>query len=97
MAVSGPWKASVEQRPFPASGHWYVVTDEEENGLGEFYGDDHETNVANLHMAAAAPDLFDALDAIQRLADGDDGIPPHVLIGLHHKARAALAKARGES
>jgi hypothetical protein len=53
----GPWTASVERRPLPARGHWYVVMDAEENGLGEFYGDDHEANCANLRMAASAPDL----------------------------------------
>lgn len=52
----GPWKANVEKRPAPATGFWYVIEDAEDNALGEFYGSDHDTNVANARLSAAAPD-----------------------------------------
>ena len=99
-----PWKASVEAKPAPARGHWYVVLDEEENGIGEFYGEDHETNAANLRIAATAPELCEVLAG---LVDGDlefNGESIVIRCGSHgeaiaraRKARAALAKARGET
>ena len=50
--------------------------------------------VANMHLIAAAPELFVALD--QLLDDmGNDGLS--VCQAAKDQAKAALAKARGES
>jgi hypothetical protein len=95
----GPWFASVERRTPTSSGYWYVVQDAEENGLGEFYGDDHEANVAHLNMAAAAPDMFKALRALSFAAQTTGGSAGRddALVAAIDKAAAALAKARGEA
>lgn len=55
---------------------------------------------ANAHLIAAAPDLYDAL--AEALADYDnwaaheDNYPHEHLVVWAEKARAAIAKARGE-
>lgn len=90
----GPWTASIEPKSFSSGGHWYVIIDDEENGLGEFYGDDHEANVANARMAAAAPELFQALEDI---VTGCTVLHPNHMPNAVKNARAALAKARGEA
>lgn len=90
-ACIGPWTASVEARPAPASGHWYVVMDADENGIGEFYGFDHDTNAANLRVAAAAPDLLEALEEAQLIVAN----MPNEDMFLA-KINAAIAKARGQ-
>ncbi len=87
-SANGPWNASIEEKPFAGAGHWYVVLDTEENGLGEFYGDDHEANVANVRMAAAALDLYEALGAA--MSDLDP------TMSSYQDAVAARAKASGE-
>lgn len=48
---------------------------------------------ANAYLKAAAPDLLAALEAIDLadLSHGDDAMQ-----FIHHTARAAIAKARGE-
>lgn len=54
-----------------------------------------EENVtANLHLVAAAPDLYEALKAIM-----DDVEPTEFALSSHIRdaARSALAKARGEA
>ncbi|MBY6111179.1 hypothetical protein KUV74_12325 [Halomonas sp. DP1Y21-3] len=64
---------------------------------------------ANAHLIAAAPELYEALEVFGRLADqldGDDEVERtpddewakfRLLAADYMKARAALAKARGES
>ena len=49
-----------------------------------------ENGMANAHLIAAAPDLYEALEAMLDECV-DDEFAPHVM-----DARAALAKARGE-
>ena len=49
-----------------------------------------ENGMANAHLVAAAPDLYEALEAMLDECV-DDEFAPHVM-----DARAALAKARGE-
>jgi hypothetical protein len=95
MTTSTMWTASIEAKPFAGGGHWYVVTDSDENGLGEFYGDDHEANVANLRLAAAAPDLYEALERM--FVEEMDYICGRISKPATDAARAALAKARGEA
>ena len=57
--------------------------------------------IANAHLIAAAPDLYEALDMVVRRlsADIEDGSRPDQwsMQALVDKARAAQKKARGES
>lgn len=58
---------------------------------------DQENQMANAHLIAAAPDLYAALEAVEEWWLTDmmhkmDGAPACIFM-----ARAALAKARGES
>ena len=49
---------------------------------------------ANAHLIAAAPELYEALDALIKLYEEDDGcreLPEYI------SARTALSKARGEA
>lgn len=98
--MSAGWTPSVETKPFAAGGHWYVVLDDSENGIGEFYGEDHAANVANVNMAAAAPDLYDALEVIADVL-ANPVRPGHVAYkskaDLIARADRVLAKARGEA
>lgn len=51
----------------------------------------HGEGQANAHLIAAAPDLLEALaEVVEWLELGDHAGP------MHSKARAAIAKARGE-
>ena len=59
--------------------------------------DKYQTDKANAHLIAAAPELYEALEAIIARWDAPlwkDIEPTAVCIG---KGRAALAKARGEA
>jgi hypothetical protein len=49
---------------------------------------DHEQQLANAHLIAAAPDLYEALEYILTANDGEPD--------RFDRAHAALAKARGE-
>lgn len=51
-----------------------------------------EQSQANAHLIAAAPELYEALDNILELASWEPYMDDAII-----KARAALAKARGES
>lgn len=67
------WTASVEEKAFAPGSYFYVVLDENEDGIGEFYGSDHEENVANLRLACRAPDLLKASRAVVKLIEGFPG------------------------
>lgn len=73
-ATLGPWTPSVEPNTYANGKHWYVVLDDEENGIGEFYGDDHEANSANVRLAAEAPAMADLIEQqallIEELREG---------------------------
>ena len=63
-------------------------------GGGELRQDDNATQRANARLIAAAPELYEALDQI--LDDmGNDGLS--CCQAAKDQARAALAKARGET
>lgn len=49
---------------------------------------------ANAHLIAAAPDLYAALESVQRCAEGSG---PFEIADLNRQVLAALAKARGET
>ena len=70
--------------------------------VAEVYSDDCDRDeaMANAHLIAAAPDLYAALDNLETAATGA-GVPHQQERKLLHEcitaARAALAKARGET
>ena len=57
---------------------------------------DTETRDANANLIAAAPDLYAVLDALTASVRVTRGVPSFDVV-LLNQARAALAKARGES
>ena len=65
-----------------------------------------EKMLADAHLIAAAPDLYEALSPLEELATqqaadapewyADDGVKVYLTIGELRRAVAALSKARGE-
>lgn len=97
-ATPGPWEA----RPHALTPSWMIFVGDVQ--IADFWiGDDWHTNPAtlpakaNAQLAAAAPDLFEALrNAVNRLQTIRETHPD---ISLDHDLAfycAALAKARGE-
>lgn len=89
MHTPGPWKLSydIDKRLAIAGGEnktaWVARVDRQVEPT--------EAD-ANAHLIAAAPDLYEALDLFVDWMDEEEGA--HALCD---KARAALAKARGEA
>ena len=85
-------------------GPWIVFTSEDEWGCDTFVGTLTDTlfdvrpwkgpawQNGNAHLIAAAPDLYAALDGLLGLLDAGSLYEPQA-----YAARAALAKARGET
>jgi len=59
-------------------------------------GHNYAEGVANARLIAAAPDLYEALTTAADYIDNPSGDMPSATI-IVHAARAALAKAMGES
>jgi len=87
-------------------GHWKIVEDRVPSSL-EVYGGttaicecwrraNPETEIANAHLIAAAPELYEALIACAEVFAGDT-LYKGALVNALEKTRAALAKARGEA
>jgi len=89
-------------------GPWVVVTDEsaaQVKGYPCIYADgytvvgtegmfgDIETDFANAHLIAAAPDLLDALECLLSELDFTETYP----FPSEKKCKAAIAKAKGET
>ena len=53
-------------------------------------------NPANACLAAAAPEMYDALADLLDMVDADDGDDPDGMVAHLTHARAVMAKARGE-
>ena len=97
----GPWEIDTETRPAEVCTIHGVPAMPTEGGLGQewvyvrgeigYWQADEEENLANAHLIAAAPDLYEALADLLAICDGDPDEPEEV-----KWARAALAKARGE-
>lgn len=71
---------------------------EETQNCARVFGRNKDEMAANANLIAAAPDLYEALDAMVRafesnLPDYDEDEDPSIAT---HLARAALRKARGE-
>jgi hypothetical protein len=64
-----------------------------ENGYNRGYADGLAAKAAP-RLVDAAPDLLSALEALMQYEDEDEGL---FLTGDADKARAAIAKAKGES
>ena len=90
-------------------GPWHVVDGKEvaaqDGGVAEIvtWHRDHDEIVANAHLIAAAPDLYEACDEALRFLDrglgdycaGDGGVEMWML-AIQDKLRDAIRKARGE-
>lgn len=89
----GPWRINgtaieedTDDRPVYVLASIY---DSEENG------EDFADGLANACLIAAAPELYEALEAMEKMTRKTD-----MMVGIYHpvftQARAALRKARGE-
>jgi hypothetical protein len=95
--TQGPWV--VMPKGFAKSGLWQAptvyATDDELRyvavcACADFANGANVTdNLANAHLISAAPDLLEALEAVVRVADRKTD--------EFDKARAAIAKAKGET
>lgn len=103
----GPWVIDPETRVFEVCTIHGLPKDARTDGQGWAYirssdtfylGHDEKEVMANAHLIAAAPEMYEALEAmIDRYAPSyhdciDDGMPECEICD----ARAAIAKARGE-
>lgn len=104
MHTPGEWSPSLVPYTIAKDKHWYVVLDENENAIGEFYGSDHAENVANVHLAAAAPAMLAALeDAYAEIKAWRSGLNARNMnkckVGAtfadERNLRTAIAKAKG--
>jgi hypothetical protein len=89
QATPGPWKADGLE----------VCGDGQTVAVAEVIRRDHfESGFSeaktNAHLIAAAPDMFEALEALVEAVMDDD--PCEAFPIAKHAGRAALAKARGE-
>ena len=86
----GPWSVVAN------GGHSYTIRGSRNEAICDtsiwLHSDPHSESRANAHLIAAAPDLLEALEDLLTICDGDPDEPDE--IGW---ARAAIAKAKGES
>lgn len=85
---------------------WVIPTDTRTQyggAIAHAYGDNEEQQAANARLIAAAPELLEALEDLDRILDGPlaDSITGDVMAeaGAYTaltNARAAIAKAKGE-
>ena len=107
--TAGPWEADFSgvsgQGGYPkirSSHHVGAIAEVNSNLKYEMLCDgEYCERKANAHLIAAAPDLLEALtDAVidfDNWAAHEDNHPHEHLVAWAEKARAAIAKARGES
>lgn len=99
-ATPGPWKVgrSIRSR-LMGSDQVVEIQDQRDQMVALLYTDNRggDEDGANARLLAAAPDLLAALKAVVSRHDGyQDGLGPCVCEG-HVAARAAIAKAEGQS
>ena len=80
----GPWTASEHGAYADYNGNSTIILGDDLR-IAVVLGSDNEETNANARLIAAAPDLLEALEA---LLEGD--------FNVAEKARAAIAKAKGE-
>jgi hypothetical protein len=85
----GPWRTESRGGSYPVS---VVSSDRPDKIVGPFCGGSTPEDTANAHLIAAAPDLYEALDALVSPRHGHSNLCKCPWCN----ARAALAKARGE-
>lgn len=98
----GPWvvvadESAAQVKGFPCiyANNYTIV------GTEGMYGD-IDTDFANAHLIAAAPDLYEALEFAMTIANGSiDPTSSNIelrsnLVRIRERSIAALAKARGE-
>lgn len=85
----GPWSIQ-RQNPSPTTGEW-MVAGKSPGYLAEVRDCGSGPVEANARLIAAAPDLLEALEALITAVDAS-------MYGMAiHNARAAIAKAKGET
>jgi hypothetical protein len=95
----GPWKA-VRNASFwevvtPLPGQTLDQANEYSPSLAYVWGEGEEQAEANARLIAAAPELLEALKEI--VGFWDSIVPGECVNDMHVKARAAIAKATGET
>lgn len=90
----------VERRGYEETPYFLVQTKAERDGweVAEIRPDiPNQRKVANL--LAAAPDLLEALEYVAGIdvLGADDSVIRFILAAAQHKARSAIARARGEA
>ncbi len=92
----GPWALHMlppEESMMGQEGEWNISAQEDDMLFGKTpYYPYVSDNIADAHLIAAAPDLYEALDNLLKCHEGEGGTKYHA----GDIARAALAKARGE-
>ena len=94
----GPWEAHY---PEGSNGYWYIEPDSRPNGTGRiataYHADTPEQVASNARLIAAAPDLLVALEELYtHHAYKDPEAQKALDTPVMAKARAAIAKAKGE-
>lgn len=97
----GPWVIDTDTRPAEVCTVMHVPDSESKDqgfvyvrGAVGYWGADEKENMANAHLIAAAPDMYEALQqAITSMQDSGYQ-NSHVVI---RAGKAALAKAEGKS
>ena len=87
----GPWRA---KSVVVENGEWMGVAVQSDSDVELlWFENDPEPDDANAHLISAAPDLYDALQAMVDYCNAECGSK----IYPGHQANQALAKARGET
>jgi len=98
--TKGPWKVEASSLNKSGVPHSYYIIDssDEWNAVASTFAN---ANLPNARLIAAAPDLLEALETLVNL---DDNYGPFggemyqdMIESVWDKARAAIAKARGQS
>lgn len=88
-ATPGPWRVIEKAKPVGWAHFEVAWSDYDELVCDIVYEE------ADAHLIAAAPEMYEALDAIVNCWDGP--LYKHQMLPNIVKARAALKKARGEA
>lgn len=94
----GPWSTNVSRLSDGSILVAHIVA-EDGSAVAQLANHGEDRTIANLRMAATAPELYEALsELVETLRKEAPGTPlnNHRFDGLGIKANAALAKARGQ-
>ncbi len=92
----GPWAATAERIVSEYHEPFGIVSPAPRYGAEDICGTFHEQ--ADATLAAAAPELYEALEMLVNAVDDAEGVECRALVAFVELdvCRAALAKARGE-